>query len=183
MLTPQPKTRAAHCIQRGVGLVEVLVALVISAIGLLALMAGQGAALRHGVAAQHHALGAGLVADIGERMRANPAAWAAGLYQYRVAADEQLASAVAAPAIRCDGASSACSAEQLAASDLASWRALARASLPAGVTWLGPDATGVDVWVGWRAAAAVSASGAPATCPAALAGGGGFHCTFARVSP
>ena len=110
---------AVPAARRGYALVEVLVAATVLAIGLL----GGVTLLLDGVRAARGArdavAAAGLVADLGERIRANPAAGDA----YALAADRS----PQPPADRC---AAGCDAASIAAVDLDDWRRAAEVALP-----------------------------------------------------
>lgn len=117
--------RHAAAVQ-GASLVEVLVALGVLSIGLL----GIGQVLVHAMRTGHAALlrtqAVNLVADMAERIRANPLGAAAydcaGYASGPVPHDCAAVDAVTAPAN--------CTAAQLAEDDLARWQAAVRAALP-----------------------------------------------------
>ena len=70
--------------QRGFMLIEVLVAMLLSAVALLALASANAAALRYTKMSQYRAQALTLAVEISERMRANPAGFAAQAYDYKV---------------------------------------------------------------------------------------------------
>jgi type IV pilus modification protein PilV len=117
-LTPPPRNRP-----RGHALVEVLVAAVVLAVGL----AGGVSLLLDGVRASRGArqatAAAGLVSDLGERIRANPTAGDA----YALAAGDT----PPPPAARC---ATGCDASAIAAADLDEWRRAAESALPGVLT-------------------------------------------------
>lgn len=171
----------------GVSLIEVLVSIVISAIGILALVGVNAAAIRYTKMSQYRATSAMLAADIGERMRANKAAFIAGNYDFVDDFDTQ-AAAIALPAELCNAAATTCNAAQVAAVDLAQWRISVRNQLPNGSVFLQRDAarSGADVFVVWRDPAVAADDEAPTfatECPNALTLGGdtSIRCMFFRV--
>ena len=105
--------------RRGYALVEVLVAATVLAIGLLGGVALLLDGVRAARGARHTTAAAGLLSDLGERIRANAAAGDA----YVIAADRS----PEPPADRCE---STCDAASIAAVDLADWRQHAEAVLP-----------------------------------------------------
>ena len=180
--------------QGGTTLVEVLVAIALSSIALLALVVAHATALRYTKMSQYRATAALLATDIGERMRANrgqPAVtdgdgngnddettasdatgFYAGAYDYAQSFESQQG-ATDAPADQCNLAASACTAAQIAAVDLAQWRRLVRSELPEGAVYLlrRPAEAAMDVWVAWRDPATKNADEAPALateCPQGL---------------
>ena len=102
---------------RGVGLLEVLLAVVLVSIGFLAAARMQVQSLAHGQNAQALSQAKFLLLDVAERMRANRAGLRAGLYDD--ASTETAEDAVPA----CRGAALGCTPAEIALADLADWRA------------------------------------------------------------
>lgn len=170
--------------QQGFLLLEVVVSLLISALGLLALAGVHAAALRYGKLSQHRALATQLGQDFAERLRANKAQL--GDYAFGASFAAQ-AGTLPAPLVLCSGAAQTCSASQMAQADLAQWRQAVRAALPEGSVHVlhHASALAADVWVAWREPVVaedetLSASG---ECPAALLSGAGpgVRCSYFRV--
>lgn len=134
---------------RGVGLIEVLVALVVVTLGVMGLLAVQVQAQRQARLSLLRTIGSQLASDLAERMRANRDA-AVGLapYALRLATNQQGVGSggssgwpLVAPAVACDQPRSSCSATQMAAVDLFEWRQVVRARLPSGVAYIDPMAS------------------------------------------
>lgn len=100
--------------QRGFSLVEVLVTVLILAIGLLGLAGLQLSSLRNNRTAYERSQATLLAYDIIDRMRANRAAANNGAYA--IALDEGLSG------VNCVGAAADCSAAQMADHDLDQWK-------------------------------------------------------------
>lgn len=100
----------------GFGLIEVLITLVIVAVGLLGAASLQLLSKRSNYDAAQRTTAAHLGQDLLERMRSNPAA----LINYMVAVPLGGGSLAAGPAVTCT-AETVCSAEELAAYDLWQW--------------------------------------------------------------
>jgi len=115
-------TRMRHDRQRGFTMVETLVALVVLAIGLLGIAALYLDSLRAGRTAIYRTQAVNLSADLADRIRSNRGAIASYVADY---ADV----AVAIPA--CD-TTAGCTAAELAATDLARWKAQVAQALPTG---------------------------------------------------
>lgn len=142
---------------RGVSLIEVLISILLSAIGLLALAGANVASIRYSKMAQYRGTATLLATDIGERMRANKA----GLTGYEVALD--FAAQATAPAVdtSCLGyLVPQCTPANLATYDLNNWRFLVRKQLPEGSVFITTQPNGVanaaDVWLVWRDPAVAS---------------------------
>ncbi len=108
--------------QRGFTMVETLVALVVLAIGLLGIAALHLESLRAGRTAIYRTQAVNLAADVADRIRANRVA----LLDYAVNY-----ATVPAPVAECS-TTAGCSAEDLAATDLAMWKAEVARALPGG---------------------------------------------------
>lgn len=190
--------------QRGVSLIEVLISIVIASIALLALAGVNASAVRYTKMSQYRTIAAQLAADIGERMRANkgtaavaaipPAAaipatgFLAGGYDIGATFAAQSAIAVM-PGTTCDTAVSNCTANQIAAVDIAQWRINVRQHLPEGSAFIIRQANEVaaDVWVVWRDPAVANTDEAPEAakeCPDGLTKGGdlSIRCSFFRIN-
>lgn len=147
---------------RGVSLLEVLVSILLSAIGLLALAGANVASIRYSKMSQYRGTATVLALDLGERMRANKA----GVLSYSYSATgfaAQTAAAVASDTT-CEtyAASTPCSTANLASYDLNTWRRVVRAQLPNGAVFVDivdsagnvcailASCIGADVWIAWQ---------------------------------
>ena len=104
--------------QAGVGLIEVLVALLIFSTGMMGLMSTQLAGKKAGYEAAQRSIATALARDILERMQANPGQ--IGEYVINNAGDE--GNPLSTPDIHCETAD--CAPVQLAAFDLWQWESL-----------------------------------------------------------
>jgi type IV pilus assembly protein PilV len=104
--------------QRGISLIEVLVAVFILAVGMLSLANIQLAAKRASYEATQRSIATGLARDIVERMRNNPNQ----LPAYEVAGIGDEDNLLAEPGINCSNAN--CTPANLADYDLAEWESL-----------------------------------------------------------
>lgn len=158
-MTPQPKpNERAMRRQSGVTLVEVLVSMVIMALGLVSLAALQNYTLRYQLGSVHRAQLSGLLSDYAERVRSNlsqapgvapvkpedaPYAYLKTWEDQASVPDEDLAS------VACTG-ESVCAADALANADKDQWRARVRRELPRGSVWVEGDAVqGMTVTFMW----------------------------------
>ncbi|MBU3739858.1 MAG: type IV pilus modification protein PilV [Rhodoferax sp.] len=184
--------RRARC--RGASLVEVLVAIVLASVGLMALAAAQAAALRAAKMTQYRGTAALLASDLGERLRANRGSsqpgdgFLGGAYDYTADFAAQ-GTRAALPLTRCDSAASHCTPAELAALDLAQWRLRVRDQLPRGSVFLlrQPGESAMDLWVAWQDPA-LPADESPAPtqeCPSGLNRGADLRirCSYLRVHP
>ncbi len=134
--------------ERGFTLTEVLLAIVVMAVGLLGLANLQFRSLRANQDAYHTSQAAFLAEEILERMRGNPDQALAGRYD--------LAYGAAGPApVNCTGSSQTCSPDQLRAYDLSDWITSVAQRLPSGAaaisTTPGPGANArVAIRIRWE---------------------------------
>ena len=171
--------------QRGVSLIEVLVGLVIIAIGLLGLMGMQARALSMQKDSFDRNAAAELISQLGERMRANHLGFMDNRY-----ASSLLPTGTIGTATNCVAATP-CTPATLAQSDLVNWQRNLRARLPdagavvaptgpTGAT-VGAGATSMRVTVIWREVN--TNSGADAACTAVSVTDVQYRCLAAEVFP
>ena len=142
----------------GFSLVEVLVAMFVVSMGILALAGLLQASTRYSKMSELRSSATLLANDIADRIRANPGG-AIGLPPIPGAYDltgNAFPSAQAPAPSHADCTHDApCGPAELAKSDLAEWTARVKATLPKGSTWvkyhagIPPAQDSVDVWVGW----------------------------------
>lgn len=177
---------------RGASLIEMLVATLLLAVGLLAMASLQASSTQLGKDAEYRAIASELALGFGEVVKAN----AGGAAFYNRPQNEF---AMPAPPVNlltnCDGLAAACTNAQVAQQDISRFLALARARLPNGqanityVAGAGNAPSFVDLWVAWlpsdsrtgnRAVDNQLANG----CPAGFdAGNLGVRCQYFRISP
>jgi type IV pilus assembly protein PilV len=176
---------------RGVSLIEVLIAIVVASIGLLALAGVNTAAIRYTKMSQYRSTATLLANDIGERIRANKSAVVAGVSAYTVGADfATQATLPVAPAKMCDnyGGGAACTAAEVATADLYTWRRSVRDQLPSGSVYIGYQnlQSAYDVWLVWRdpAVASDDVVSTGSECPAGLtvAADPSIRCSYFRIN-
>ncbi len=108
-------TRARHG-QHGVGLIEVLVALLVLSVGVLAIIGMQISGKQANYDAVQRTTASHLAQDLIERMRANPT----GLSSY-LTGNRLGGGSLSAPARACDSSGTSCTPAQMAAVDLYQW--------------------------------------------------------------
>ncbi len=143
-------THAPSSRQRGITLIESLVAIVVAALGILGIVGVQMRTLTDTSTSLRRAQAIRLIEDLGERMRTNPSALA-NLNAY-------VANFAASPGI--GSCASGCNLAQLATYDLAVWKKAVGDTLPAGkVSIFVPPAEGalaagqgrqLGVMIAWR---------------------------------
>jgi type IV pilus assembly protein PilV len=122
--------------QKGFGLLEVLVTLVILAIGLLGLAGLQATGLKNNLSAYHRSQATQLSYEIADRMRAN----VAGISSYVSGTPTATASC---------GTTTGCSAENMAKNDLFEWNAVLADVLPSGVGTITQSGAIYSISVTW----------------------------------
>lgn len=110
-----------NCRQSGLGLIEVLVAALVFALGLLGLVGAQISAKKNGLEAQQRSVATALTRDLLERMRSNPQQIQAYLLDNAAPADAQPALPVCARVAAAAGNGIGCSPAELARHDLHEW--------------------------------------------------------------
>ena len=169
--------RVARVRTAGFSLVEVLVAMFVVAMGILALAGLLQASTRYSKMSELRSTATLLANDIADRMRANSSGAGLGPGGYDLtdhAFPSPQAPAPARPACTND---TGCTPAELAKADLAEWTARVKATLPKGSTWVqehpAHDMTPefVDVWVGWAdpltLSPGISTDRSGTDCPAA----------------
>jgi type IV pilus assembly protein PilV len=116
--------------QVGFSMIEALVAILVLSFGLLALAGFQLRVLSGSAGASNQNVAVQLAGDMADRIRANPVTGAASSSPY--VADWSAASA-AEPDPSCAGGRASCSAAQLAAHDLWTWKRRVAGALPGGL--------------------------------------------------
>lgn len=164
---------------RGVSLIELLVALLVTSVGLLTFAALQVASQSYVQETHRRVLADLLAQDFMERMRANTLS-AADLSLYELTASFEAQAQIqpaALPRVACAASDSACSIENMARFDLRELRMRVRELLPpegalfAARAASDPDRRTLDLWIAWREPPMRAASWvarAANECPAGL---------------
>ena len=177
--------RLAHVSrQRGIALIEVLIAMLVTAFGLAAISLLLVATMQYGKMAQFQNSAQQLATGYAEQMRANPDGFTGGLYN-KTSSYSSDASAVSVPTC---SITSQCTAAELAAIDAAQWRNKLRANLPGGDAYVLRSGNAADIWVMWLEPGTQSGldslSIGGANCPSAVLIAGSTlvpRCYFLRV--
>ncbi|WP_444883712.1 type IV pilus modification protein PilV [Microbulbifer sp. PSTR4-B] len=145
--------------QRGATLIEVLVSILVLAVGLLGLAATQMMSLKNGNGSHHRFMAALAAQDIIERMRANPVGFKSGGYD----GDHGLSVALAEEGSDISGSqpgtennastpdcSNKCTPAELADLDIYEWENLLASNLPSSAGSIKRSASGVEVIISWK---------------------------------
>lgn len=151
--------QARHVVRRpvqGVSLIEVLVAILVVSLGVLAMSGMLATATRFGKTSEFRAVATMLASDMADRMRANKIGVSAGDYELLNAYDPPDSEPPNAPACV---VAKACTAAELAAKDIADWDKALFYALPGGQGYVAADGTqnppvAADIWVAWMDPAA-----------------------------
>ncbi|PQA78636.1 type IV pilus modification protein PilV [Rhodoferax sp. TS-BS-61-7] len=176
--------------QRGAGLIEALVAILVLSIGLLGMLGMQTAALKYEQSSWIRSALSSNIASLADRIRANSGSLATAYNYTRTYAEERAAIEASAtyfdPAKDCD--TTTCDAAELATYDLLVWRRDLDQQLPGATGFVVPTGTkGVDlrflVTVAWYDKDNVDAGvlQSPAACTAATTGVAARNCCPAAV--
>ncbi|MFK7963747.1 MAG: type IV pilus modification protein PilV [Burkholderiaceae bacterium] len=179
--------------QRGVSLIEVLVAMVVLSFGIISFAGLQTVSIKYGKMAQYRTVAAQLASDFADRTRANSVFAAAGNYDYI-----QNYAALGAPIVVPGCATPICTPTEMRDIDLAQWRNIARVALPGGSLFAQQDATVVggagvigaaeaptvvDLWVLWVDPATDEEAALGQNCPPAIGNAvGGPQCMHFRIT-
>ena len=150
-----PPVRVTRVRSRAAGfsLIEVLVAMFVVAMGILALAGLLQSSTRYSKMSELRSTATLLANDVADRIRANPVGGELGAGGYDLT-DKAFPSPVAAAHAPCTS-DAPCGPADLAAVDKAEWTARVHATLPKGSGWVqfhagtAPAPDYVDVWVGW----------------------------------
>ena len=126
--------------QKGVGLIEVLVAVLVLAVGLLGLAGLQTQSLRFNNEAYFRTQATLLAMDMADRLRSNFETARTNTAVYTFTKSETVPSGTK------DCSSNECSGTEIAAYDFAQWRARVEEVLPGGLVALTPEASGAVPW-------------------------------------
>lgn len=173
---------------RGASLIEVLVSVLLAAIGLLALSGANVASIRYSKMSQYRGTATMLAADLAERMRSNQD----GLANYAVADNFAAQATQPSASTACETYPTICNSAQLAAYDLANWRRLVRSQMPEGSVFVTSSGSvfAADVWVAWRDPAVANPSEnstdardtSSKECPGTFSNDQSVRCAYFRIN-
>lgn len=139
-------SRARFGSQAGVSLVEVLVALLVVSLGMMAMVGLLGTAARFGKTSEFRSTATLLAQDITDRIRANLKGAQDGDYDI---VSTGLADALPEEAAAC-AVAAACTPKELADIDTAQWQATLFNSLPRGTGHVQFNGEAADIWIVWQ---------------------------------
>lgn len=188
-----------HRSQRGAGLIEVLVAVVILAIGLLGMAGMTASSIKFNQMSRMRGTGVLLVNDLAERARVNALGFDAGGYASAASKKYSFSPTLTSESGCSDLVDNKCTPEQLAAYDMNQWLRNVNARLPGGDAFIqtssAKGARAMDVWLMWTEATestnisadddSANISNMSQTCPASVLPDGdttGVRCMYFMVT-
>lgn len=133
---------------KGFTLIEVLIAMLVLAVGLLGLAGLQATSLGHNLSAYNRGQATQLAYDIAERMRANPSV--AGNYLTTFMAPTAATCATNdTPCTACTSAANSCTPAQLTVKDLFEWNIALTSTLPSGTGTITITGAVYTITVNW----------------------------------
>lgn len=179
----------SHFSARGATLIEVLVAIFLLTVGLLAMAALTVNATNYNKMAQIRGTGTMLVNDYAERARANLFGFDRGGYAKTSAVNGTLVT----PSLPSVNNTEAVAADKMAEYDKAEWLQEVARRLPKGSAYITvetPASAGtrglraMNVWLSWQEqdSSVALMNGSPAACPTAAFAPTGTRCMFFRVA-
>lgn len=185
--------------QRGAGLIEVLVAILILAIGLLGMAGMTAASIKYNQMSRMRGAGVLLVNDLAERARVNVLGFDAGSYASPNNKKYSFSTTLTNESGCSDLGANKCTAGDLATYDVNQWLKNIRARLPGGdafiQTSVTKDARTMDIWLMWTEAtestntaannANANTNNMSQTCPASVLPNGdtsGVRCMYFMVT-
>lgn len=185
--------------QRGAGLIEVLVAILILAIGLLGMAGMTAASIKYNQMSRMRGAGVLLVNDLAERARVNVLGFDAGSYASPNNKKYSFSTTLTDESGCSDLGANKCTAGDLATYDVNQWLKNIRARLPGGdafiQTSVTKDARTMDIWLMWTEAtestntaannANANTNNMSQTCPASVLPNGdtsGVRCMYFMVT-
>lgn len=167
--------------QCGSSMIEILIALIITVIGLLGVASMQGNALKFQKTSEQRSQAMQASFDLGERMRANAAAARQSLYNYATPYASTVASPPTVPTC-----SAPCTSGQIAAIDQAKWLVTLSERLAGGAGYVVANPLGgFDVTVMWKDPTLVTADPACSANATSVpsAPGVGVRCYVVTFTP
>lgn len=155
--------------QAGASLIEVMVAIVVLSVGMLAYAGLHAIALKYGKASSMRAVATQLAGDYVDRMRANSVAAVNNAYEF---GDAYGPLGAALPIPPCADPTN-CTGAEIAAIDIAQWRNAARGALPGAGFFVvrdaaAPVAATFDFWVAWVDPESEGSAEVGNECPAGM---------------
>lgn len=157
--------------QQGMSLIEVLVAILVVALGILVMVVMQVNSTKFAKTSEIRAQAALLVADMADRMRANPKGFNSGAYALNATAQYPANGQVSAPAANtaCISKADICTPANMAAADLLHWQRSVHFALPGGFARISArdeSDNAVDIWLAWLDPSGDTSDVAENECPA-----------------
>jgi type IV pilus assembly protein PilV len=184
MIMPaRPPKTVAH--QAGATLIEVLVSILLMALGVLAMAAMQVNAVQYSKTSEMRAVATLLANDLSDRMRANHPSDAVmpGGYNYLASGSYVAPSGPpTTPGNSCSDPATSCTFSEMAAMDLYQWSLNAYRQLPKGTARVVVNGSNADIWMVWTDPKTSTTNQAADNCPSGYNPPATVRCLFFRVS-
>jgi len=167
--------------QSGSSMIEIMIAMIITVIGLLGVASMQGNALKYQKTSEQRSQAMQASFDLGERMRANAIASKKKLYEYKTPYASTVASTPVVPTC-----TAPCSGAQIASIDQAKWLTSLAERLAGGAGYIVANPLGgYDVTVMWKDPTLAELDPACSAAPTAIpsAPGTGVRCYVVTFTP
>jgi type IV pilus assembly protein PilV len=184
MIMPSQPTRPL-ALQAGATLIEVLVSILLMALGVLAMAAMQVNAVQYSKTSEMRSVATLLANDLSDRMRANHPSDAVmpGGYNYLASGAYVAPSGPpTAPNDTCSDPATSCTFAQMAAVDLYQWSLNAYRHLPKGTARVVVNGSNADIWMVWTDPKTSTTDQAADNCPSGYNAPATVRCLFFRVS-
>lgn len=182
MMTKHHPTRPPHS-QTGATLIEVLVSILLMALGVMAMAAMQVSAVQYSKTSEFRTIATLLANDLGDRMRANHPAtqdMAAG-YDYLASGSYAAPSLPGMPNTDCADGTTQCAFNDMAAFDRAQWARHVFQQLPQGTARVKVTGANADVWIIWTDPNS-NAGQAADDCPTGYGQPANVRCIYFRIT-
>jgi len=180
----QPASARGMVGHAGFAMMEVLVTIIVIAIGAMGLAGLQLTSMKFNKESAIRSKATLLAIELSDRMRSNMAGVKAGYYTENNGYTAAITSLAAITAPSC-GTTTDCTSANLANLDLSDWRTSILASLPQGTGAIVPvgnnDAYAYDIVVMWKEKSLVDSGGTDSSCPGTAVAG--VRCLRTRFMP
>ena len=171
--------------QRGATLIEVLVSILLMALGVLAMAAMQVNAVQYGKTSEFRTVASLLANDLSDRMRANSPAGQSMSgttgYDYLPTSSYAAPTLPDLPSTSCEDTTSPCNFSDMAAFDKAQWARNLFRQLPEGTARVVVNGNNAQIWIVWTDPSSAANIGAD-NCPQGFGQPSTVRCAYFRVA-
>lgn len=172
--------------QRGATLIEVLVSILLMALGVLAMAAMQVNAVQYGKTSEFRTVASLLANDLSDRMRANHPITQVNMggttgYDYLPTSTYAPPTLPDMPSTSCEDTTTPCDFNAMAAFDKAQWARNLFRQLPEGTARVVINGSNANIWIVWTDPSSAANLGAD-NCPQGYGQPGTVRCAYFRVA-